>query len=170
VEAAGRVADGVLGHPMTSPDWVREVIRPTVRRGAEASGRDPSAVNVSTSVILQIAADREVARREAALQIGFYATTPSYRPVLEYHGFDELMSPLRKAFVRKDFGALTEIAMPMVDTLAIAGDPDECRERVRSFEDAADRLLLSGAWVGPSEERLRENHRLIVATFGPASG
>src|SRR5206468_5872779 len=33
-ETAGRVADGVLGHPMTSPTWVHEVLRPAVERGA----------------------------------------------------------------------------------------------------------------------------------------
>jgi probable F420-dependent oxidoreductase len=170
VETAGRVADGVLGHPMTSPGWVRDVIRPAVARGAAAAGRDPVSVSVSTSVILQVGADRGEARREAALQIGFYATTPSYKPVLEFHEFGELMAPLRKAFVRKDFAAMADIALPMVDALAVAGEPDECRERLRSFEGAADRLILGGAWVGPSEERLRENHRLIVRTFGPAHG
>jgi probable F420-dependent oxidoreductase len=170
LEAAGRVADGVLGHPMTSPAWVREVVRPAIAQGAANAGRPPSAVNVSTSVILQVAPDRRQARREAALQIGFYATTPSYKPVLEFHGFGELMAQLRKAFARKDFEAMTEIAEPMVDHLAVAGEPDECRERLASFEGVADRLILGGAWVGPSEDRLRANHALIVETFGLGTG
>src|SRR5439155_16043209 len=55
-ETAGRVADGVLGHPMTSPRYVREVLRPAVERGAVAAGRDPSSVNVSTGMILQLSA------------------------------------------------------------------------------------------------------------------
>jgi probable F420-dependent oxidoreductase len=170
VETAGRVADGVLGHPMTSARWVGEVVRPAIARGAAAEGRDPTSVNLSTGVILQIAADRDLARREAALQVGFYATTPSYRPVLEFHGFGQLMGPLRKAFVRRDLDAMAELALPMVDALAVAGDPDQCRERIRALEGVADRVVLGGAWVGPSEERMRENHRLIVRTFGPVKG
>src|SRR6266508_2940701 len=51
---APKIAEGVLGHPMTSPRYVKEVLRPAVRRGAEAAGRDPSEVNVSTGVILQV--------------------------------------------------------------------------------------------------------------------
>jgi alkanesulfonate monooxygenase SsuD/methylene tetrahydromethanopterin reductase-like flavin-dependent oxidoreductase (luciferase family) len=155
---------------MTSVRWVADVIRPAIARGAAAAGRDASSVDLSAGVILQIAADRDLARREAALQVGFYATTPSYRPVLEFHGFAELMAPLRKAFVRRDLDAMAEIALPMVDDLAVAGEPDECRERIRALEKVADRVILGGAWVGPSEERMRENHRLIVRAFGPTAG
>jgi probable F420-dependent oxidoreductase len=170
VETAGRVADGVLGHPMTSPRWVAEVVRPAIARGAASGQRDPASVNLTTGVILQISADRDEARREAALQVGFYATTPSYRPVLDFHGFGELMAPLRKAFVRRDLDAMADIALPMVDDLAVAGEPEECRERIRAFDGVADRVVLGGAWMGPSQERMRLNHHLIVRTFGSAGG
>jgi probable F420-dependent oxidoreductase len=168
IETAGRVADGVLGHPMTSPRWVREVVRPAIRRGAQAAGRDPDAVNVSTGVILQVSEDREQARREAALQIGFYATTRTYRPVLALHGFEDHLEPLRRAFVRNDFAEMTEIALPMVDDLGVAGTAEECRERIAAFEGLVDRIILGGTWVGPSEDRIAENHRAILETFAPA--
>src|SRR5438874_1238284 len=70
-ETAGRAFDGILGHPMTSPRWIRDVLRPAVARGAEEAGRDLADVNVSTGVILQVAngpEEVEDARREAALQ------------------------------------------------------------------------------------------------------
>ncbi|MDP8955846.1 MAG: LLM class flavin-dependent oxidoreductase [Actinomycetota bacterium] len=162
---AGRCADGVLGHPMTSPDYVREVLRPAVEGGARAGGRDVRDVNITTSVIVQVSKEREAARREAALQIGFYATTRTYRPVLARYGFDELIDPLREAFRQSDVAAMTDISLPMVDTLAIAGEPDECRERVAAFDGVADRVILGGAWVGP-QDRVAENHRAIIETFG----
>jgi probable F420-dependent oxidoreductase len=166
-QTAGRVADGVLGHPMTSPRWIREVIRPAVERGAEEAGRDPGQVNVTTGAIVAVSDDREEARREAALQIAFYATTRTYRPVLELHGMEDRLEPLRRAFVKQDFASMTDTALPMVDALAIAGTPDDCRERVAAYEGLADRMILGGAWVGPSEERLVENHRAILETFAP---
>ena len=166
VETAGRVADGVLGHPMTSPRYVAEVIRPSVERGAKATGRDPTEVNVSTGVILAISDDPEEARREAALQIAFYATTRTYRPVLELHGFDDRVDPIREAFGRGDAGRMAEIALPMVDSLAIAGTASHCRDRVAAFDGVADRVILGGAWVGPSPERRMANHRAILRTFG----
>jgi hypothetical protein len=69
--------------------------------------------------------------------------------------------------VKKDFGAMTEIALPMVDSLAVAGNAEECRARLAGFEGLVDRVIVGGAWIGPSEERILENHRAIVETFAP---
>jgi probable F420-dependent oxidoreductase len=167
IETAGRVADGVLGHPMTSPEWIRDVVRPALARGVGVAGRRPEDVQLSTAVILQISDDIELARREAALQVGFYATTRTYRPVLEHHGFEDRMESLRRAFVAKDYAALADAALPMVDALAIAGPAEACRERLAEFEGLVDRVILGGAWVGPSEERIMANHRAILEAFAP---
>jgi probable F420-dependent oxidoreductase len=169
LEAAGRVADGVLGHPLTSPDYIREVVRPAVARGAAASGRNLSEVSLTNSVVLQLNEDRERARFEAALQIAFYATTRTYRPVLDLHGFGDLTAPLRAAYAGGDLSEMARLAMPMVDTYAIAGSEDECRERLAAFDGLVDRILLGGAWVGPDQEALTENHRRILETFRPAA-
>ena len=164
---AGRCADGVLGHPMTSPAYVRDVLRPAVEEGAREAGRDPVDVNVTTGVILQMSSDRAEARRGAAVQIGFYATTRTYRPVLAHHGFEDLVDPLREALGRGDFDALAVIAEPMVDSLAVVGDPDECRQKIAEYEGLADRVILGGAWVGP-QDRLADNYRAIIEAFAPA--
>jgi probable F420-dependent oxidoreductase len=166
-QTAGRVADGVLGHPMTSATYIREVVRPAIERGETEAGRPRGSVNLSTDVILQISDDPNEARREAALQVGFYATTRTYRPVLELHGFGDRLEPLRRAFVRQDYAAMVDVALPMVDALAVAGRPGECKERLSEFDGLADRVILGGAWVGASEERLAANHRAIIETFAP---
>jgi probable F420-dependent oxidoreductase len=169
IEAAGRVADGILGHPLTSPRYIREVVRPVLDRGAEEAGRDPAAISLTNSVILQLNEDRERARFEAALQVAFYATTRTYRPVLDLHGFGELTGPLREAYARGDLGEMAAIAMPMVDTFAIAGPEEECRARLGAFEGLVDRILLGGAWVGPDQAAIAENYRRILQTFRPAA-
>jgi probable F420-dependent oxidoreductase len=167
IEAAGRVADGVLGHPLTSPQYVREVVRPALEGAAREAGRDP--VSLTNSVILQLNEDRDRARFEAALQLAFYATTRTYRLVLELHGFAELMGPLREAHARGDLTGMATIALPMVDTYAIAGPEDECRERLAAFDGLVDRILLGGAWVGPDQAAIAENYRRILTTFRPAA-
>jgi len=166
-ETAGGVADGVLGHPLTSARYVREVLRPAVEEGAVAAGRKPGAVQVSTGVILQVGEDRDLARREAAFQIAFYATTRTYRPVLAIHGFDDRVEPLRRAFVRDDHAEMVELALPMVDTFAVAGDETECRDRIAAFEGVADRVILGGSWIGPDPHRILANHRAILRAFAP---
>ena len=167
-EAAGRVADGVLGHPLTSPKYLAEVVRPAVERGATGAGRDPAEVSVTNSVILQLNEDRDRARFEAALQIAFYATTRTYAPVLAMHGFDDRIAPLRDAYRTFDLATMAEIAAPMVDVYAITGSADECREQLEAFDGLVDRLLLGGAWVGPDQAAIAENYRQILRTFRPA--
>ena len=168
-EAAGRVADGVLGHPLTSPKYVAEVVRPAVERGATATGRDPNDVNVTTSVILQMGEDPERNRFEAALQIGFYATTRTYAPVLALHGFEDRVGPLREAYANGDLAKLAELATPMVDTYAITGPVEECRERLAAFDGLVDRIILGGAWVGPDPAALAANIERVVEAFAPQS-
>jgi probable F420-dependent oxidoreductase len=167
-EAAGEVADGVLGHPMSSPRWVGEVLRPAVARGAAAAGRDASSVSVTSGVILQVSADREEALREAAAQVAFYATTRTYLPVLALHGYEDLQEPIRRAFVRGDHAEMVRLALPMADTLAVAGTPAECRDKLAAYEGVADRLILGGAWIGPPPERIAANQLAILETFGPS--
>ena len=169
IEASGRVADGVLGHPLTSPKYVAEVVRPMLEAGAKEAGRDPSEISLTNSVILQLNDDRDRARFEAALQIAFYATTRTYTPVLELHGFGELVPKLREAFGQGDLAEMANIALPMVDTYAIAGPEDECRERLSRFDGLVDRVLLGGAWVGPDPAAIAENYKRILHTFRPAA-
>ena len=166
-EAAGRVADGVLGHPMTSPKYIAEVVRPAVKRGAAAAGRDIAAISLTNSVILQVNEDRDRARREAALQVGFYATTRTYTPVLALHGFEERVAPLRRAYARGDLETLVELAMPMVGTFAITGSEAECRDGIAAFDGLLDRIVLGGAWVG-TREAVAENYHRLLQTFRPA--
>ena len=102
------------------------------------------------------------------MQIGFYATTRTYRPVLELHGFADRIDPLRRAFVRQDYAAMVDVALPMVDALGVAGTSGECRERLAAYEGLTDRIILGGAWVGPSDDRIEANHRSILRAFAPA--
>ena len=169
VEAAGRVADGVLGHPLTSPRYITEVVRPALGTAAKEAGRDPTDVSLTSSVILQLNDDRERARLEAALQIAFYATTRTYTPVLALHGFDDRVPAIRDAFGRGDLAEMANLALPRVDTYAIAGPEEECRARLAEFDGIVDRVVLGGAWVGPDQEAIVENYQRILNTFRPGA-
>ena len=167
-EAAGRAADGVLGHPMTSPAWIERVLRPAAERGARDAGRDLTSVAVTTSLIVQISADRDEALREAAAQVAFYATTRTYRPVLELHGFADLQEPIRRAFAKGDHAEMVRLALPMAEILAVAGTADECRTKIDAYRGLADRVILGGAWIGPSPDRIEANQRSILESLGPS--
>src|SRR5438477_1297838 len=86
---AGEVADGIVAHPFSTPSYLREIGAVALARGLATSGRERSAFTVSCPVFTLVdesatfAADQRYARE----QIAFYASTPTYRAVLEHHGW-----------------------------------------------------------------------------------
>src|SRR5215210_7273774 len=88
---AGEICDGFHVHPFHSPEYVRQTVEPAVKAGAEAEGRAPSDVEFATSVFV-ITGDSgeaiEEQREKMRAQAAFYASTPTYRTVLEAHGWE----------------------------------------------------------------------------------
>ena len=87
--AAGEVADGFSVHPMHSPGYLREVVHPALAEGARRRGRPAGALSLLASCfVVRGATERERSRseREVRRQVAFYASTPSYRAFLEFHG------------------------------------------------------------------------------------
>ncbi|MGI8773904.1 MAG: TIGR03617 family F420-dependent LLM class oxidoreductase [Actinomycetota bacterium] len=166
----GEVADGLLGHPLASIKYLEEVIRPAIADGAGRAGRKPEDCNLTASPMISISDDVDLARREVKLQIAFYATTRTYTPILELHGKADVVPALRDAFDRKDKEAMTAlIDDDLCDAIAVAGPPEEVRDRVKQWEGVADRLMVAGPWYGPSPQRLMENYQALVETFGTSA-
>jgi probable F420-dependent oxidoreductase len=88
---AGEVADGLIVHPLHSTRYLAEVVRPAVARGAERASRDPGRVGLSGSVLVGFG---DAGRESVREQIAFYASTPTYRPVLELHGWADVGAAL----------------------------------------------------------------------------
>jgi probable F420-dependent oxidoreductase len=167
----GEVADGLLAHPLASPKYLVEVVRPAIAEGAERVGRKPSECNLTASPMISISDDADEARREVKLQIAFYATTRTYRAILALHGYEDLIGDLRDAFDAKDRDRMVElIPDDLADAIACAGTADEVKEKVRAnWEGMADRVAVGGPWYGPPAGRMFENYQALVETFGGAS-
>ena len=125
--AAGEVADGFHVHPLHSPGYLRDVVRPAIAEGARAAGRDPAAVGLIASVMIvagETEAERAAAESDARRQIAFYASTPTYRPFLAYHGFEGLgkeLSGLARNGRFVDMPALVPDAL--LDAVAVSAEP-----------------------------------------------
>ena len=78
-------------------------------------------------------------------QIGFYGSTPAYRPVLELHGWGELQEELNALTKRGAWDRLAGVIDDEVlDTFAIVGTPEEAVAEVRRrYGDVATRITLS---------------------------
>jgi probable F420-dependent oxidoreductase len=170
-KAAAAYADGLLGHPFTSERYLTDDVLPRVEEALAAAGRSRDDFTVCQGVILTIADDREVAVREAKQQIAFYGTTPNYQGVFASYGDEALTGRLRDvwAATRQDLDALVA-AVPdeAVERYAIAGTPDEVKDKLAAYERHVDHLILGGAWYKVPMSRMGENLWAILETFGTA--
>ncbi|MBI3760714.1 MAG: TIGR03617 family F420-dependent LLM class oxidoreductase [Chloroflexi bacterium] len=150
---AGELADGFHVHPYHTVKYLAEVVRPAMAEGAARAGREMSAIEIATStfVILgETEAERAADREAMRAQISFYASTPSYRGVMETHGWGETGAALSALASRGQWGEMPRlIADEMLATFAVEGTwADiglELRER---YSGLADRVSLYRPFTG----------------------
>lgn len=138
---AGETADGFLVHPYHSPRYLREVLIPAIEEGAQIAGRTRGDLQVAATALIVTSPEEAGYVRS---QIAFYASTPSYRPVMALHGWEETAEQLSSLASRGRWGEMASlIDDEMLATFAEVGEPDELpgalRERYRGL---ADRLSL----------------------------
>ncbi|WP_328469733.1 TIGR03617 family F420-dependent LLM class oxidoreductase [Actinoplanes sp. NBC_00393] len=143
ITAAGRVADGLLVHPLTSSAYLGERILPALR---SARG-NLHGFQLEMSAMVVLGADpQQRARAEEAVrgQIAFYASTPAYRPVLELHGWGELADRLNLLSRRQAWAEMAaEIDDDVLDAFAVSGDPATVAAGLRArFGRVIDRISL----------------------------
>ena len=162
----GEVADGYLGHPLSSPKYFNEVVRPSIDEGLAITGRKPDEVRIVAGVICSVADDAKQALDEAKLQIAFYGTTRTYKPVFDIHGWGDVVDPLREAFAKGDMaGMIACITDEMADTYAVAGTANEVKEKIRRWEGLADEVYLGPPWASPDLSRSTETYRRMLDAF-----
>jgi alkanesulfonate monooxygenase SsuD/methylene tetrahydromethanopterin reductase-like flavin-dependent oxidoreductase (luciferase family) len=167
IEAAGRVADGLVGHPLFGKRYIEEVVRPAVQRGATRAQRSVSDVALMSMIICSVSDDVEQARREAAQQIAFYASVRSYEYLLDASGFAAEGQAIREAFASGDFpGMFAAVSDAMVDELAVTGTPAHVREQLTRYDGVLDHVVLYSPSIGLPTERVTENIAALTAMHG----
>jgi len=167
IGAAGAVADGLVGHPIATRRWHREVTLPGLREAEAKAGRESGACALAPYVLTSLNRDRAQALRDAKNQIGFYFTTALYHTILELHGMKDVGEKCRAALRKFDVKAMCE-AVPdaLVDEIAIVGTPDEGRDRLAQWKDLTSDPLLYAPSVGVAPERIRANVQAMFEVFG----
>jgi probable F420-dependent oxidoreductase len=165
VQAAGTVGDGLVGHPLFTPEYVREVVRPALAAGAEKAGRDEP-VPIASYLTCAVDEDRDVARQAARATVAFNSTVKTYRVIHRHHGFEAQAERIRELWFGGDMaGAIAEVPDEMLDTIALAGTPEEVRQRYQE------------RWAGVYEETLLwppafqglEGVRAVIAAFADSA-
>ncbi|HEX4862620.1 MAG TPA: TIGR03617 family F420-dependent LLM class oxidoreductase [Acidimicrobiales bacterium] len=147
-EISGQVAEGFFIHPFTSRAYFDSVTRPALLRGRKAVGHDDlyDFTIAGATFVVTGRDESELARAVQGTkeQIAFYASTPSYRGVLELHGRGDLGPELTR---RTKQGGWHDLAGLIDDEflgeVAVVGEPESVGADVAArWGGVYDRLSL----------------------------
>jgi probable F420-dependent oxidoreductase len=146
-EVAGEVADGLIVHPFNTPTFLTEAALPAVQRGLAKSNRRRADFTLQINAIVITGATDEA--RAAATEsvrglLGFYASTPAYRPPMEAIGYGDLqpeLNRLSKAGKWQELGAHIDDAF--LHAFTTSGRPEEIADQLLDkYGSNADRLAI----------------------------
>src|SRR4051812_29836987 len=144
VEAAGRVADGLFGHPMFTKRYVDEVVRPALAKGAAKTERDVAGVALYGVLICAVDADVDAARRRLAFAVGQYAASRVYDRLFALHGWTDAQQRIREAARARDVEAvIAAVPEDAIDALGVACAPGELADAVAPHAEGYDHLALT---------------------------
>ncbi len=152
-QLAGELADGFLVHPYHTARYLREVVLPAIEAGAAKTGRARSAVQIAGSTfIITNDAEREAVRS----QVAFYASTPSYRSVMECHGWSEISEQLSFMAARGKWNEMPgEISDEMLEAFALIGKPNELPDKlIAKYAGLLDRVGLYAPFAPGQNDEL----------------
>lgn len=146
-KVAGEVAEGLHVHPLHTVRYLKEVINPALENGAAKARRKRSEVIVAASIFAAVGdTDREIGSLREAYreQIAFYASTRSYRKVMELHGWEDIADRLRRRSMEGDWkGMPTEVPDEILDEFVIEGTWEDIGKVIaRKYGDLVDRVRL----------------------------
>jgi probable F420-dependent oxidoreductase len=169
---AGRVADGVLGHPTYTRSYYCETVLAAMRQGAAQAGRNPNGIECVLEVVTVVDRDGGRARRDASRWLTFYYVGKPFHPILDFHGWAQEKAAIVGAFRSMDAERMGRTVSDRMwkEVLALVGTPDEVRDQWREISTMADHvvLLAPAPYGGLGFERYRENCELIFELFGRA--
>jgi probable F420-dependent oxidoreductase len=147
---AGELCEGFHAHPFHSIRYMKEVMLPAIEEGAKKANR--KRVDVAVSITAFVATTPEE-MNFARAQVSFYASTPSYRPVMELHGWTGVAEKLSAHAARGEWAVMPLlITDEMLNEFAVVAEEDKLAEELKKrYEGLADRLTLYTPFV-PGEK------------------
>ncbi|MFH2038241.1 MAG: TIGR03617 family F420-dependent LLM class oxidoreductase, partial [Chloroflexota bacterium] len=138
---AGETCQGFHSHPFGSPRYLSEVILPAISEGAAKAGRSLSEIKNSVTAFVATTPEEQTFARA---QISFYASTPSYRPVMALHGWSDVAGQLSALAPKGQWGEMFAlITDEMLHTFCLVTDqPSLPSELIKRYAGLADRISL----------------------------
>jgi probable F420-dependent oxidoreductase len=147
---AGELCEGFHVHPFHSLRYLNEIILPAIEEGATKEGRDRKDVAVSATAFIATTPEE---MNFARTQISFYASTPSYRAVMDLHGWTDIAEKLSRHATK---GEWMEMPMLITDEMLnefclLTDETSLADELKKRYNGIADRLTIYTPFV-PGEK------------------
>jgi probable F420-dependent oxidoreductase len=161
LELAGEIGDGVAVNLFPV-----EALAPTrvhIAVGARRAGKDPEKLEIVCRQQVLVTDDKKGARDLFRTALTGYFATPVYNQYAAWYGFEEEAAMIAEGFKTGD-RELTRKGMTdrLVDSIAIFGSVEECRERIAAYVAAGvDTTAISGLSFDP------EVFRKTIEGFAP---
>lgn len=147
VRLAGETSDGVGIGIMSSVEFIRDIVRPNARQGAEQAGRDPDALVFPTAATISINKDVDAAReasKRAICKLYHPIPHPYYDSQLRQLGFAEFADQATQLVPAGRLAeAINLVQDAVVDSMTITGNVEQCAARIKAYEGIADELILA---------------------------
>jgi probable F420-dependent oxidoreductase len=155
---AGETAQGFLAHPFHTPQYLSQVLLPAIQQGLERSNRPPADFSLSATAFAVTSPEEDLFVRS---QIAFYASTPSYKAVMAFHGWQETAEQLSTLARQSRWGEMPGLVSDeILAACAVVCPPDELGFKLKErYTGLADRLGLYLPFVPGQRDEFW--HRLV---------
>jgi alkanesulfonate monooxygenase SsuD/methylene tetrahydromethanopterin reductase-like flavin-dependent oxidoreductase (luciferase family) len=153
MKLSGEIADGNLLSVLSTPPYVRWA-RERAAEGAREAGRSSTPRALATLAFFSVDGAGERAKSGLRESVAFYLAAGGANALTDAYGISDELEAMLAA------GGTETVAREMpaqwLDDLAVAGEPDECAEKIRRLLDAgADSVALFPMPAERSEEMIR---------------
>jgi alkanesulfonate monooxygenase SsuD/methylene tetrahydromethanopterin reductase-like flavin-dependent oxidoreductase (luciferase family) len=127
---AGEIADGVVLW-LCNPDYIREVVVPTVAEGRAKAGKPAEGFDIVAAVPSAVTGEPDQARAQLRSELIPYFSLPFYRKMIELSGYGDDIVAFDAAG-----GDPANISDGFISTLAAIGSAEEAIATVRRYADS----------------------------------
>ena len=161
---AGEIGEGLIIN--FQPKSAMPQILAAYRAGAAKAGRDGTNDEVVCRFQVCVTDDKDKARALVRMVFGGYLSAPVYNKFIAWCGYEAEAKAIAAGFAARDRAAVAQAMHDdLVDSIAILGTPDECREQIAGFVEAGVTTPVLAPLVTDPAAAER-----VFETFAPANG
>lgn len=153
---AGELCNGLHVHPLHTKLYLQDVILNSLNDGLRKANRKREEIEVALSAFVAVGNNESEIRRmreECRAHIAFYASTRTYRKVMEKHGWGDICERLHEYTIKGRWDKLpSEISDDILREFVVEGYWSDVGYAIKKkYEGLVDRVRLYRTFNGSSE-------------------